>query len=137
MFNRLIKINPLLLALLSATTFAIGCKKEQSASQQLDTLQAKTENAAHDMKDYSYAQKTEFVKSMRTELAVFGKDLDKLSAKIESSSDASKAETKPKLQALRDQSSQMGRQLDELSTASESTWKSVKAGTKKSYAALK
>jgi len=115
----------------------VGCKKDESASQQLDKIQAKTTEAAHGMKDYTYEQKPEFVKAMRTELADLGRDLDKLSAKIDASTDASKAESKPKLQALRDQSTKMGKQLDDLSNSTESTWESVKEGTKKSYAALK
>jgi cytochrome c556 len=131
------KFNPLIITLLSATTLVMGCKKEQSASQQIDALQAKTAETAHDLKDYSYAQKPEYVKAMRTELADLGHDLDKLSTKIEASSEATKAESKPKLQALRDQSAKMSHQLDDLSNSTESTWESVKAGTKKSYAALK
>ena len=137
MFKPIIRINPLLLALVFATIFEAGCKKESSTAQQLDTLQAKTADTARNMKDYTYAQKTEFVNSMRTELDVLGKDLDKLSAKIEASSETTKAESKPKLQALRDQSTKMGKQLDDLSNSTESTWDSVKEGTKKSYAALK
>jgi len=137
MFNPTTKLSPLMLTLFATAALAAGCKKEQSVSQQLDTIQAKTQDAGHGMKDYTYAQKTEFVKSMRTELEVLGKDLDKLSAKIEASSETTKAESKPKLQALRDQSTKMGKQLDELSNSTESTWDSVKEGTKKSYAALK
>ena len=59
------------------------------------------------MKDYTYAQKTEFVETMQAQLAEINRDLDQLAAKIEKSSDAVKAEAKPKLQALRDQMAQI------------------------------
>jgi ElaB/YqjD/DUF883 family membrane-anchored ribosome-binding protein len=63
--------------------------------------------------------------------------LDQLAAKIEKSSDAAKAEAKPKLQALREKADQLGKQLDEAKNATESTWDSVKAGSKKAYNELK
>ena len=65
------------------------------------------------------------------------KDIDTLSAKIESSSDAVKADAKPKLQALRDEAAGLNKQLDEAKNATESTWDGVKAGTKKAYNGLK
>ena len=63
--------------------------------------------------------------------------MDQLSAKVEKSSDAVKAEAKPKLQALRDQTAQLNKQLDEVKNATESTWDSVKGGFKKVYESSK
>ena len=127
----------LLTTLVGATLFAAGCNKEATTSQQLDKVQADTQAAAQDMKDYTYAQKSEFVKTMEGQLAALNQDLDKLSAKIESSSETVKAEAKPKLQALRDQATQLNHQLDGVRNATESTWDSVKAGTKKGWESLK
>jgi ABC-type transporter Mla subunit MlaD len=117
--------------------FAVGCNKEQSTSQQMDKVQTETKAAAQDMKDYTYAQKDDFVKAMQVQLAALNKDLDQLSAKIDSSSDAVKAEAKPKLQALRDQTAQLNKQLDDARNATESTWDSVKSGFSKAYDATK
>ena len=117
--------------------FAAGCDKPQTASQQLETVKAETKQAAQDMKDYTFAQKAEFVAAMQVQLDALNKDLDQLSAKIDSSSDAVKAEAKPKLQALRDQSAQLNQQLDEARNATDSTWDSVKSGCSKSYQATK
>jgi ElaB/YqjD/DUF883 family membrane-anchored ribosome-binding protein len=89
------------------------------------------------MKDYTFAQKAEFVKQMQIQLDNLNRDLDQLAAKIESSSDAVKAEAQPKLQALRDQAAQLNKQLDEARNATESTWDSVKAGFSKAYEATK
>src|SRR5271170_3338983 len=95
------------LALLSIVVVAVGCNKEQTTSQQMDKVQTETTQAAQDMKDYTFAQKAEFVKTMQGQLDALNKDLDQLSAKIDSSSDAVKAEAKPKLQVLRDQAAQL------------------------------
>jgi ElaB/YqjD/DUF883 family membrane-anchored ribosome-binding protein len=70
-------------------------------------------------------------------LTAINQDLDQLAAKIEKSSDAVKAEAKPKLQALRDQAAQLTKQLDEVRNATESTWDNAKAGSKKAYDDLK
>jgi chromosome segregation ATPase len=131
------KNKTLVITLLSIAAVAVGCNKEQSTSQQMDKVQTETKQAAVDMKDYTYAQKDEFVKTMQGQLDALNKDLDQLSAKIDSSSDAVKAEAKPKLQALRDQTAQLNKQLDDVKNATESTWDSVKAGFSKAYDATK
>ena len=89
------------------------------------------------MKNYSYAQKAQFVEKMQGELTALNAELDQLSAKIEKSSDAAKAEAKPKLQALRDQTVQMNKQFDEVKNATESTWDGVKDGFNKAYQSSK
>src|SRR6187431_2320876 len=130
----------LLFTLLGAVTFAVGCDRSEKSTtetrevtaQQFDKVKADSKEAAQDMKDYAYAQKTEFVGKMQSQLDEINRDLDQLAAKIEKSSDAAKAEAKPKLQALRDQTAKLTKQLDEAKNASESTWDDVKAGFKKS-----
>jgi chromosome segregation ATPase len=121
------------IVLLFLATFALGCKQEPTTNQQLDKLKSETKEVARNMKDYTYAQKAEFTKGMQTQLDALEKDLDKLSAKIESSSDTVKAEAKPKLQALRAQVAGLNKQLESAKDANESTWDSVKAGTSKAY----
>jgi chromosome segregation ATPase len=131
------KNKTLVIAFLSIAAFAVGCDKEQTTSQQLENVKTETKEAAQDMKDYTFAQKAEFVKQMQGQLDNLNRDLDQLAAKIDSSSDAVKAEAKPKLQALRDQAAQLNKQLDEAKNATESTWDSVKNGFKKAYEATK
>jgi chromosome segregation ATPase len=131
------KNKTLVITCLSIAAFAVGCNKEQPVSQQMDKVQTETKQAAQDMKDYTFAQKAEFVKTMQGQLDALNKDLDQLSAKIESSSDAVKAEAKPKLDALRDQVAQLNKQLADAQNATESTWDSVKAGFQKAYEATK
>jgi chromosome segregation ATPase len=130
------KNKTLLITLMSVAAFAVGCSKEETTSQQIDKVQTETKQATADMKDYTFAQKAEFVKAMQAQLIALNQDLDKLSAKIDSSSDAIKAEAKPKLQALRDQAAQLNQQLADAQNATESTWDSVKATSQKAYDAL-
>jgi chromosome segregation ATPase len=131
------KNKTLFLTFLSIAAVAVGCNKEQSASQQMDKVQTETTQAAQNMKDYTFAQKAEFVKAMQGQLDTLNKDLDQLSAKIDGSSDAVKAEAKPKLQVLRDQVAQLNQQLADAQNATESTWDSVQAGIQKAYEATK
>ena len=130
------KNKTLLITFLSAATIAVGCDKEKTTAQQIDTVKTETTQAAQDMKNYTFAQKDEFVKFMQGQLATLNQDLDKLAAKIDSSSDAVKAEAKPRLQALRDQAAALNGQLADAQNATETTWESVKAGSRKAYAAL-
>ena len=125
------------ITVLSIAALAVGCEKQQTASEQMETVKTETKQAAQDMKDYTFAQKAEFVKAMQVQLDALNKDLDQLATKIDSSSDAVKAEAKPKLQALRDQSAQLSKQLDEARNATESTWDGVKSGFSKGYQATK
>jgi len=134
---KIMKKRTLILTLLCAAAFVVGCNKEQTTSQQLDKVGAETKQAAQDMTDYTYAQKSTFVTTMQTQLAALERDLDQLTAKVETSSDSVKAEAKPKLQALRDQTSQLNKQLDQVKNATESTWDSVKTGFKKAYESSK
>jgi chromosome segregation ATPase len=135
----------LLITLLGAAALAVGCDRSEKSTtespeataKQFDKVKAETKEAVQDMKDYTYAQKTEFVDKMQGQLAEINRDLDQLSAKIEKANDTAKAEAKPKLQALRDQADKLNQQLDKAKNATESTWDDIKAGSKKAYNELK
>lgn len=129
----IMKYKILLTTLLAVASLAVGCDKEKTTSQQIENVKTETKQAVEDMKDYTFAQKAEFVTKMQGQLAELNKNLDQLAVKIEKSSDAVKAEAKPKLQALRDQVAKLNQQLDDAKSATESTWDSVKATSKKAY----
>jgi len=131
------KNKTLILTVLSIAVIAVGCNQEKTTSERIDTLKAETKEAAQDVKDYTYAQKADFTASMQKQLTAINADLDALSAKIEKSSDAVKAEAKPKLQALRDEAAKLNKQLDAVKDSTESTWDSVKAGSKKAFESFK
>ncbi len=140
------KNTSLVITFCALAAFAVGCNpsaensaddSRKATSEQLDKVKAETKDAAHDMKDYAYAQRAEFVAKMQGQLDEINKNLDQLSAKVEKASDAAKAEAQPKLQALRDQVAKLKTQLDEARNATESTWDSIKAGSEKAYDTLK
>ncbi|HTH46312.1 MAG TPA: hypothetical protein VMB21_02250 [Candidatus Limnocylindria bacterium] len=127
------------LSLLTAVLFLAGCDKpaDQTNAQQMEKVSQDTKAAVQDMKDYTYAQKSEFIAKMRSESAEIHTDLDQLTAKIDKASDKAKAEAQPRLQALRDQVAKLDQQIDDAKDATESTWNDVKSGFKKGYGDLK
>ena len=135
------KHNKLIIAFLAVAGVVVGCivgwHKEQTASEHLDKVKTETKAAAQDMKDYTFAQKTDFITKMQGQLDTLNKGLDQLAAKIEKSSETAKAEAKPKLQALRDQMAQLNKQLDNVRNSTESNWDSVKANSQKALDSLK
>jgi hypothetical protein len=138
--NAAMKNSSFAITFLAITAFAVGCKPADDNStpqQQLEKVKTETKADAQQMKDFTYAQKADFVARMQGQLDALNKDIDTLSAKIENSSDAIKADAKPKLQALRDHAAAMNQQLADAKNATESTWDSVKAGSSKAYDALK
>jgi hypothetical protein len=135
--SEIMKSKTSVITLLFVIAFAVGCNQEPTTSQQIDKVKTETADAARDMKNYTFAQKTEFVGKMEEQLNALNKDLDQLSAKIESSSDTIKADAKPKLQALRDQSTELTKQLEKARNATESTWDSVKATSQKAFDSAK
>jgi chromosome segregation ATPase len=131
------KSKSLVVMVLSLVSLTVGCHQEPTTSEQMDKAKTETTAAAQDMKNYTFAQKTEFVTKMQGQLDALNKDLDQLSAKIDNSSDAVKADAKPKLQALRNQASALNQQLDNVRNATESTWDSVKATSQKAFDSAK
>ncbi len=124
------------ITLFSLAALTIGCDSK-TTSEQIGKLKSETKQAGQDLKDYDYAQKSEFVAGMKAELDAVNLELDALAAKVANSSDAAKAEAAPKLQSLRDQSARLSRQLDQAGNATESTWSEVKSGFRTGYAELK
>ena len=74
------KNKTLFITCLAAAAFDVGCKPadEKTAAQQMDQVQTETRQAAQDMKDYTFAEKAEFVKAMQDQLAVLDRNLDQL-----------------------------------------------------------
>ena len=107
------------------------------AMQQVDKAQAATTEAAKDMQDYAYAQKSQFVAGMKAQLSGLNRTVQELSTKVENSSDAIKQEARPKIVALRVRAEQLKLQLDAAQNATETSWNGAKAETQKIYLAMK
>lgn len=138
----------LVITFLAVAIFAMGCTPKDvkaaaapnqagPAQVQLDKATAKTKQAAQAMRDYAYAEKTEFVDGMTKALVSTQEELDRLSAKAERAGDAVKTEAKAKLAAAREKWTAAKKQLDRAKTASASDWDDVKNGFKQSYADLR
>jgi hypothetical protein len=134
----------LLITTCLAAALATGCKPaekestvETTAAKQMDEAQAATTRAADQIKDYTFAQKSEFVAQMKVQIAELNKSLDELSMTIAGSTDAVKAEAEPKVAALREQATQLNKQLASLTSATPSTWDGIKADSEKAYDSLK
>ncbi len=136
----------LIITFLAATAFGLGCKPaaetptnpaDNATAKQFTKAKAATKEAAYELKEYAYAEKVEFVAKMQSQLDEIKRLLDQLSSKIEKSSDAAKAEAKPKLEALREQAAKLDKQLGEAKNANESTWDDAKTGFTNGYAELK
>src|SRR5674476_1328152 len=97
----IMKHENLLITLLAVAAFAVGCNKEQTTAQQIDKVQTETKEAAQDMKDYTYAQKSAFVETMQAQLAALDRGLDRRCGKGERSSGDLKAEGEPTLLPVR------------------------------------
>lgn len=108
----------------------------ETAAEQLDKAQAATDDAVQEMKDFAFAQRAEFVTTMQAKLAELNRSFDDLAARIETSSDAVKAEAGPKLAALREQTALLIKQVEAVQDATPTTWSGVKADAQKTYTAL-
>jgi small-conductance mechanosensitive channel len=109
----------------------------EAIEAQLEKAKAETREAVQATKEYAYAQKDEFVEKTRGELADLNRQLEQLSGRVETSTDAAKEEGKAKLVAMRERSDKLSKQLDELKSATESTWDEVKTGFNKAYQEMK
>ena len=128
------------LSFLSVVLCATGCQQPAETpaarADKFDAVAAKTADATQEMKDYTFAEKEEFVTKMQARLDSIKVDLDQISKQIEQSSDQVKNEDRPKLLALRQQTTALEVQLQKAKEANESTWDEVKAGFKKGYGEL-
>ena len=114
-----------------------GPEHRVTQAEQRDLAKAETKAAAQALRDYAYAQKTEFVDKMKQELVDIQAELDGLTAKIERSSGAAKAEAKKKLEVVREKLTQAKQRLDRAESATESDWDDIKRGFRASYGDLK
>jgi phytoene dehydrogenase-like protein len=95
-----------------------------------------TKETTQTIGNYAYTQKAEFVGRMKKGMAKLDKELDRLSAKVDRSSGAAKADAKTQLATVREKWAQANKQLDKASNATEATWDNAQRDFKKSYGDL-
>jgi DNA anti-recombination protein RmuC len=125
------------LMLTAAVLIATGCDKKRTTSEKLDNVEAKTAEVAQDIKDYTFAERDEFVRKERAVLADINRDLDELAARVEESTAAVKAEAQPRIEALRERTARLNKQLDDASNTTESGWEKFKAEVREAQAKSK
>ena len=79
-----------LMTVLGAAVLVAGCGKEPTTAPTLDKVQTEAKPMARDMKDYTFAEKAEFVTAMQAQLTALDQNLDKLSAKMTAPASPSK-----------------------------------------------
>jgi paraquat-inducible protein B len=131
------KNKALFLFLITAGILAVGCEKKRTTSEQLDRVQTKTAEVAQNMRDFTFAEKDEFVAKMRAELAELNRNLDELAAKVEKSSTAVKSDAQARIAGLREHTARLNKQLDEATNATVSNWDKFKADVRKTSDASK
>jgi hypothetical protein len=117
---------------------------EQTTTQALAAVKTSTTQAWTNVKnsmqsgtDYTYSQKDAFVAKMQGKLDALDKNIKKLSGKVASASDATKADAQAKLKNLRGKRAVLDKKLGEVKNATEATWNDAKNSFKNSYDDLK
>lgn len=93
-----------------------------------------TPAAAGQPRDPTYAQKQALVGDMGRRLVELQREIDQLSAQVDRSRAAARADAKAKLAIVRQQWTRAKEQLDQAAKATDTTWETVKRGVRKSYA---
>ena len=131
------KHTTLIITFLSTVLYATGSAWGQTASQGPDNDKSEPKAAIHEVKDYTFAEKTKFIAQMKMDLAAVNRDIDQLDAKIANADAEARAKAKPELHALHVKADHLGKQIEAAKDATESNWDSVKAHSMNTYNELK
>jgi hypothetical protein len=82
-------------------TLAAGPEQGETAAAKREKAKTEAKETAQGMQDYTYAQKAKFAHKMKEELVKIQRELDRLSAKVDKSSGAAKADAEAKLKVVR------------------------------------
>lgn len=132
-------------AILAGTFLATGCSptsekseaNSQTITKQIDKDQDTADDAALDLKVYTFEQKAEFMTAMNKRQAELEIKIEEISASVEKSSDKVKLKAVTKLAALREYSAQLNKQIGEIAKATPTTWESIRTETEKACLSVK
>lgn len=116
---------------------ATGAKHHGTATAQCDKAKTDTREAMQAVRDCAYAKKAELIDKRNNEPVAFQAEMDRLSAKVDRSRGAAKADAKIKLEAARGKWAQSQEQIARAEFAPAYTWADVKGGFEKSYVDIK
>jgi len=127
-----------------AAVQAAGCKpstsnaapvvdQQKAATVQLEKAKAETKQAAVVIADYTYAQKDQFVATMKQELENTQAELALLATRVEKGDQAMKADANVRLDLARAKWMRAKDELKQAESATPSTWDQIKGGFKSAY----
>jgi uncharacterized phage infection (PIP) family protein YhgE len=119
--------------LLLAVGAFTGCgekEQDQSKTEKVSGKDVKEKTvAAYDAtKAYTQEQMQAFQEQMKTKLAEYNDDIDKLQAKVEALGGDAKAKAEQQMTELRQKRDDASKKLQELSSSSGNAWKQLKSG---------
>lgn len=113
----------------SQTSETTAVKRDEAKTQIIEAVQA--------TKNYTYAQKDEYIDTTKAQLDEIQAELDRLSAKVDNTSGAIKADAKIKLAAVHEKWITTKQRLEQAQNATESSWDELQNEFSQSYGELK
>lgn len=117
--------------LLTVTTSLFGCRDDGAA------VRDDVARAATSLKEYTFAQKNEFVKAVEEATERTDEQIERLEDKLAAATADAKERMEPTITTLRDRRAVLSRQIDEARQATAETWADVRERTADSYEDLK
>jgi paraquat-inducible protein B len=114
-----------------------GAKPAETAASKLEDAKRESAEAGRAVRDYAYAERAEFIAEMNKELATIEAEMDRLTAKVESSEGEVKADAKLKLDGVRQKWAEAKKRLDDVEKATADDWDEVKRDVERSHGELK
>jgi len=123
-----------------ATAMGAGCdsadktpaetKAAKATADQGDKVKKETKEAVDAMRDYTFAQKSEFIAEMKTKLDALEVEIKALEERVATSAGDAKADAETKLAEVRAKWGTTKTKLDAAEAATEANWENLKADVK-------
>ena len=134
----------LAIGIFMAGTQVAGCKppdtkaapvldQQKAATIQLEKAKVETKQAAEAIADYTYAQKDQFIATMKKELENTQAELARLTTQVENGTQTLKADATIRLDLARAKWMRARDELKQADNATNSTWEQIKGGFKSAY----
>ena len=133
MKNKMIVRGLLTIMLMLAMGVFTGCSKKEQDQGKTEKVTAedvkeKTMEAYDATKAYTQEQMKAFHEQMKTRLAEYNDDIDKLQAKVEELGGDAKAKAEQQMTELRQKRDDVSNKLQELASSSGNAWEQLKSG---------
>lgn len=113
-----------------------AAQPSESAGSKLEDVEQKSAEVRRAIRDYAYAEKADLIAEVKKDLSAIETEMDRLSAKVDSSKGEAKADAKAKLEGVRTKWAEAKERLDDADDASDAEWEDVKRNVERSYGEL-